>query len=137
MGRLVACAVSLRCRLKFSAKWSGIPFYVVGEKSASSLQDISSEFGSVDVRGQDSGNAANLANYILADLRDEPHSRLLYLTGDKNRDTMTQILANSNIKLEPLQVYQTQLSPTFHRRLSLAIESSSHQGRCRFVHSTF
>ncbi len=78
----------------------------MGEKS--SLHDVFAEFGSVDVRGQDSGNAADLANYILTDLRDEPCSQLLYLTGDKNRDTMAQVLANSNIKLEPLQVYQTQ-----------------------------
>ena len=78
---------------------------------------------SVDVRGQLSGNATTLASFILED-PDKP-SRLLYLTGDKNRDTLTHILQEGGILLEPLQTYKTEGSPSFTKDLTTVIQTSS------------
>jgi uroporphyrinogen-III synthase len=108
------------------AGWALIPFYVVGGKTASALRDVftSLDLGRVDIRGHESGNAANLATFILADLHGKAGAKLLYLTGDKNRDTVTRILEDNNIELELLQVYKTQGSLSFGSNLSLALESS-------------
>jgi uroporphyrinogen-III synthase len=80
-------------------------------------------FTSVDVRGQLSGNASTLASFIMGDF-DKP-SKLLYLTGDKNRDTLTHILQEGGISLESLQTYKTEGSSSFAKDLSTAIHTSS------------
>ncbi|KAF8877568.1 hypothetical protein CPB84DRAFT_1966328, partial [Gymnopilus junonius] len=73
------------------------------------------------IRGENSGSAAALAPLILQDIRDQGHSRanadasprLLYLTGDKNRDTLPQVLGEGGVELEEVQVYVTQGSVAF------------------------
>ncbi|GAA5978619.1 hypothetical protein JCM11641_002791 [Rhodosporidiobolus odoratus] len=59
--------------------------------------------------------------------------RLLYLTGDKNRDTLPSILSSSSsasshstFDLDALQVYSTTVSPTFHSSLTSKLSSLSH-----------
>ncbi|KAJ6607406.1 tetrapyrrole biosynthesis, uroporphyrinogen III synthase [Mycena sp. CBHHK59/15] len=114
--------------------WSSTPFYVVGKNTASMLTAIrlahpQSRFVPRDTRGESSGTSEQLARFILADLESSPESAqlpLLYLTGDKNRDTLPDILRRGGLELSPLQVYQTQGSESFPRDLKLAIESSPH-----------
>jgi uroporphyrinogen-III synthase len=55
----------------------------------------------------ESGNAEKLADHIMS--ADGGKRRLLYLTGDKNRDTLPNKIneSSSNIELVPLQVYAT------------------------------
>ncbi|KAJ7637681.1 tetrapyrrole biosynthesis, uroporphyrinogen III synthase [Mycena polygramma] len=112
--------------------WSSTPFYVVGKSTASSLKAIRdahpySRLVPNDIRGESSGTSEQLANFIVADLDSlPPESRqkpFLYLTGDKNRDTLPDILHNGNIELDPLQVYQTQGSSSFPDDLKLTLES--------------
>ncbi|KAJ7931433.1 tetrapyrrole biosynthesis, uroporphyrinogen III synthase, partial [Mycena leptocephala] len=119
------------------SNWSSTPFYVVGKSTASSLRAIRdvhphSRFSPADIRGESSGTSEQLAKFILADLDSlPPKSRqkpFLYLTGDKNRDTLPDILRSGDIEISPLQVYQTQGSSRFPDDLKLALESSSHQG---------
>ena len=115
-------------QVRFPAGWCEIPFYVVGQATASALISVFITYvhlglTSVDVRGQLSGNAATLASFILED-PDKP-SRLLCLTGDKNRDTLTRILQEGGISLEPLQTYKTEGSPSFAKELSTVIQTSS------------
>lgn len=111
----------------FPAGWCEVPFYVVGQATASALITVFGAYvhlglTSVDVRGQMSGNATTLASFILED-PDKP-SRLLYLTGDKNRDTLTRVLQEGGISLEPLQTYKTEGSPSFAEDLSTVIQTS-------------
>lgn len=111
----------------FPELWSHVPFYVVGEATANSLRQIFSDFADlglavVDVRGQSSGNAATLSTFILDDLKTRP-VRLLYLTGDKNRDTLSKALEGGGISLHSIQVYRTVGSPTFERDLALGLAS--------------
>ena len=115
-------------QVRFPAGWCEIPFYVVGQATASALISVFGAYvhlglTSVDVRGQLSGNATTLASFILED-PDKP-SRLLYLTGDKNRDTLTNILQEGGISVEPLQTYKTEGSPSFAEDLSTVIQTSS------------
>jgi uroporphyrinogen-III synthase len=109
---------------RFLADWDDVPIYVVGEKTASSLRNVFARYTGIhpDIRGQESGSAASLATFILSDVHGRFGTNLLYLTGDKNRDTLSSMLSGENIKLEPLQVYRTQESPSFDSRLSSVLE---------------
>ncbi|OSD03820.1 tetrapyrrole biosynthesis uroporphyrinogen III synthase [Trametes coccinea BRFM310] len=102
--------------------WAAVPFYAVGAATATALSSIGSAYPSSphaphDIRGgAESGTAEKLAHFILADLARSPtrHGKtLLYLTGDKNRDTLPRILSEGGLELESLQVYATQGSSTF------------------------
>ena len=93
------------------AGWCEIPFYVVGQATASALINVFGAYAHlgltrVNVRGQSSGNVATLASFILEE-PDKP-SMLLYLTGDKNRDTLAHILQGGGILLNPFQNYKTE-----------------------------
>ncbi|OBZ74927.1 Uroporphyrinogen-III synthase [Grifola frondosa] len=73
--------------------------------------------------GSESGTSERLAQFILRDLRATSGSKkLLYLTGDKNRDTLPNILKAGGLELQPLQVYETQGSSTFAQDLKIAID---------------
>jgi uroporphyrinogen-III synthase len=103
-----------------------VPFYVVGEATSAALRDICEKiplYTSRDIRGgSETGTAERLAGFILKDLPSDGTSRkLLYLTGDKNRDTLPKILESAGVALDPLQVYATQGSSTFPHDLSLAL----------------
>lgn len=107
--------------------WCEIPFYVVGQATALALTSVFGAYlhlglTSLDVRGQSSGNAATLASFILED-PDSP-LMLLYLTGDKNQESLPHILQRGGISLEPLQTYKTQGSTSFAKNLSTAIQTS-------------
>ena len=106
--------------------WSKIPFYVVGHTTAKALQNAFASYpfkAEIDVRGQSSGNAAALAPFILSDIKDRP-VKLLYLTGDKNRDTLTNILTEEGIILEAVQVYATEGSPRFEEQIACALDEA-------------
>ncbi|KAK0496489.1 tetrapyrrole biosynthesis, uroporphyrinogen III synthase [Armillaria luteobubalina] len=90
----------------------GFLFYVVGKATASTLR---SSMVNADIRGEHSGTAEQLANFILAE---QPRpTKLLYLTGDKNRDTLPSILGSAGVFLYSLKVYETQGSSTFSQQL--------------------
>ena len=111
--------------------WTNTPFYVVGEATATALREIRGAVGGSvlapeDIRGgAESGTSEKLAHFILQDLspNDEPR-KLLYLTGDKNRDVLSSILRDGGIELQAQQVYATQGSSTFPSDLQHAIEST-------------
>lgn len=108
-----------------AAGWCGLRFYTVGEATATSLRiAMSSCSDELDIRGQQCGNAENLSSFILQDLGVSSSARLLYLTGDKNRDTITRKLADTGIHLIPLQVYATKTSTTFDVQLKAALFSA-------------
>ncbi|KAF9074459.1 tetrapyrrole biosynthesis, uroporphyrinogen III synthase [Rhodocollybia butyracea] len=101
--------------------WSNVLFYVVGATTAAVLRDIYQSTG--QIRGEQTGTAEQLAKFILEDL---PHDRpkcLLYLTGDKNRDTLASALNKDNIDLKSIQVYGTRGSARFPADLSEALKN--------------
>ncbi|KAL4065617.1 tetrapyrrole biosynthesis, uroporphyrinogen III synthase [Scleroderma yunnanense] len=105
-----------------SADWVSVPFYVIGEATASAAAELRKTLPSRlipdDIRGQtQSGTAEQLARFILSDLTARANGStartLLYLTGDKNRDTLPKILTSGGVGLDVLQVYATHVSPSF------------------------
>lgn len=54
------------------------------------------------------GKAESLAQFVLDDLSSRQQgSKLLYLTGDKNRDTFLRIMTEHNIHVQSMMVYET------------------------------
>jgi uroporphyrinogen-III synthase len=79
----------------------------------------------MDIRGgSEAGTSERLAHFILNDLPEREGVKLLYLTGDKNRDTLPNILAESRVILDSAQVYATQGSSTFAEDLQKVIKST-------------
>ncbi|PSR78948.1 hypothetical protein PHLCEN_2v7252 [Hermanssonia centrifuga] len=113
-----------------SGDWSQIPFYVVGAATATALADIrkvagSSRLAPQNIRGgSESGTSEKLAHFILQDFPStNGPQRLLYLTGDKNRDTLPSFLNGGGIDLQSLKVYETQGSSTFASDLQTILSS--------------
>ncbi|KAF8349213.1 tetrapyrrole biosynthesis, uroporphyrinogen III synthase [Amanita rubescens] len=111
--------------------WFTVPFYVVGKATASALSSLHDLFPATHhhllpspamIRGQESGNAEQLANFIVQDVKANGHeSNLLYLTGDKNRETLPSILNAAGLKFDPVQVYGTTGSSSFNDDLERVI----------------
>lgn len=111
---------------RIALSWSTIPFYVVGAATASTLTSIASSFPTSpyvprDIRGTESGTAEKLARFIISDVSESGSKRLLYLTGDKNRDTLPKVLSEARLHLDNLQVYATQGSSRFEENLQTAL----------------
>jgi uroporphyrinogen-III synthase len=122
--------------------WSKTVFYGVGTATTTALHKIATSYPNsslapTDVRGGvETGSAEKLAHFVLKDLNIEKGTtRLLYLTGDKNRDTLPSILIEQGVVLETLQVYKTRGSRTFRRDLIDALERfSTRKCLCLFSH---
>ncbi|KAG2125715.1 tetrapyrrole biosynthesis, uroporphyrinogen III synthase [Suillus clintonianus] len=113
--------------LKDESDWWSVPFYAVGEATSVALRDLCEKiplYSPRDIRGgSETGTAERLAAFILKDLpSDGTNRKLLYLTGDKNRDTLPKLLESAGVALDPLQVYATKGSSTFPHDLSLALQ---------------
>ncbi|KAI0790222.1 tetrapyrrole biosynthesis uroporphyrinogen III synthase [Irpex lacteus] len=114
-----------------TADWTILPFYVVGQATATALGEISKEVGETllaphNIRGgSETGTGEKLAHFILEDLKERSNDppKLLYLTGDKNRDVLPSILRNGGIELQPLQVYKTQGASSFPDGLRDALDT--------------
>lgn len=93
------------------------------------LADIRRDYGSLlapkVIRGSsETGTSERLAHFILEDLpAKESRRKLLYLTGDKNRDVLPNILKGGDVELESLKVYETQGSSNFAEELDKAIQT--------------
>lgn len=124
-----------------SANWTNVPFYVVGESTASALQDhspshLASLYPSACL-GANSGTGEQLANFILSNgsTTKRCKTKLLFLVGDKNRDILPKALEAGGYELDTLQVYETCGSPLFASSLG-SVVSSSPSSEC-FIRVTF
>jgi hypothetical protein len=107
---------------------SSIPFYVVGEATAAAVQEIqlrfkSNGFSCALIRGEQSGTGEQLGRFITDHYDGHGMGKLLYLTGDKNRDTVPSILAENNIPFQALQVYETRQRTDFEVLLDQVVDS--------------
>jgi uroporphyrinogen-III synthase len=101
--------------------WRLMRFYAVGPATAAALlaQLLNPP---QDVRGTESGTAEQLARHIVQDATRE--ERLLYLTGDKNKDTLYRIVADGLGEgvLRELRVYATRGVWDFDGSLARALQ---------------
>ncbi|KAI6011215.1 hypothetical protein PISMIDRAFT_30489 [Pisolithus microcarpus 441] len=101
----------VRCGDEGKMSRGSIPFYVAAHELGKRLPR---GLGPTDVRGgSEVGSAEQLARFILEDGDVPEPGKILYLTGGKNRDTMSKILNQGSVGLEELQVYETRGSSTF------------------------
>jgi hypothetical protein len=72
---------------------------------------------------EESGHAESLAEFVLLDLPSRDRgSRLLGLVGDKNMDTFPSIMAENDIHLENLMVYETAAASDLDSRVSKVVQ---------------
>jgi uroporphyrinogen-III synthase len=110
---------------RIPADWRTVPFYVVGEATAAAASQIHTAFpvhlapAAHQVRGgAAAGTAERLAGFILGE---GCGGRMLYLTGDKNRETLPGLLAAGGVALETLEVYGTAGSASFRDDVRAAL----------------
>ncbi|KAG5649969.1 hypothetical protein H0H81_001277 [Sphagnurus paluster] len=98
----------------------------VGEATAAVLKQMQqgTPYTPQIIRGEASGTGKRLAQFICEQADGKP-KKLLYLTGDKNRDTVPTILAQAGVEFRSLKVYETQGSCTFARDLKDALKIAS------------
>lgn len=82
-------------------QWENVPAYVVGPKTAKEFHDLG-----FDVRGQNTGDAGTLASWI-ADT--DSTGRLLFLSGNRRRDTLPNRLDDRNVSFDEQVVYKTKI----------------------------
>ncbi|GAA5900769.1 hypothetical protein JCM8208_004606 [Rhodotorula glutinis] len=115
---------------------SSLPFFVVGHATHDALAPLVPP--STPILGaRESGTGESLARFILAYFaHSSPSSSssapprrqtctLLYLTGDKNRDTLPRLLADGGITAHELQVYATARAQSFERELERALRRAA------------
>lgn len=73
--------------------------------------------------GAEAGTGERLAAFILAE--GCQGRRMLYLTTDKSRETLPEVLSAGEVALETLEVYRTTGSSTFRDDLEAALERVS------------
>lgn len=105
--------------------WCDVQHYVVGELTEKALKSASTTHSppSRNVLGANSGNGSNLADFI-----GQNHPRtglpLLYLIGDKTKDTIAKKLALADIGLEELQVYETKTRSVFEEEFRATVHTA-------------
>lgn len=104
--------------------WRATRFYVVGPTTAAALQARLPN-PPQDVRGMESGTAEQLARFIVHDATRE--ERLLYLTGDKNRETLSRVVREGlgESVLRELRVYATHGVRDFEGSLTRALQGET------------
>lgn len=86
-------------REALAESWREAPAYAVGPKTATRLRDVG-----FHPRGEDAGNAAALARQIV---NDRPSAPLLFLSGNRRRDTLPTRLRAEEVPFEEVVVYET------------------------------
>ena len=116
------------------ADWSTIPFYVVGTATGNVLRKMpTSSFtpSPQNTIGEGSGTGEALAELIIDDQsRRAPGLPLLYLTGDKNRDTLPSLVKAMGLDLEPIRVYETRGSRNFSTGVKELLQCHLPLGEC-------
>lgn len=79
--------------------WQGAPAYAVGPKTADRLRGVG-----LQPRGEEAGNAAALARQIVDDA---PSAPLLFLSGNRRRDTLPNRLRAGEVPFDEVVVYET------------------------------
>lgn len=97
-----ACA-ALEAQDAFLGCWRGRTAYTVGPATAAAARALG-----LAPAGEAAGDAAALAARIIDD---EPEAPLLFLSGDRRRDTLPAALERAGVRFEELTVYRTHLVP--------------------------
>lgn len=107
-----------------SPRWTR-PFFVVGSATERALVHVGLSPAQI-FGAEEAGTGERLASFIRDWFRADPPARpLLYLVGDKRRDTISSILDNAEIALEELQVYSARPRADFVAEFERAIDEAA------------
>lgn len=90
-----------------AGRWEGTPAYVVGPKTGDRFRSLG-----LDVRGKQTGTADALASLVT---EATPQRPLLFLSGNRRRDTLPDALRTSGVAFDEVVVYET------HTRTDLSL----------------
>lgn len=114
-------AVEAWARATADAAWTDVPFYAVATATADALVRAGVPAARI-IGAEDAGTGERLASFMLDRLQDIPPDRpLLYLVGDKRRDTIARALADGGIAVEEMQVYSTRVRRAFPLDFRIAL----------------
>jgi uroporphyrinogen-III synthase len=100
-----------------------LPVFVVGPATAEALASTACPPRAV-LGAASSGTGESLARFIGNHYASSPPPLpLLYLVGDKRRDVLPSILRDAGIALEELEVYRTDVRPSFEAELDVALDA--------------
>lgn len=112
--------------------WKQLPFFVVGRATSDALLGVSNcPTTSERVYGAESGTGERLAHFMRewfgAERGEGEVKPLLYLVGDKNKETIQQILreGKGGVETDRVQVYETEVVESFGADLEAALGSST------------
>jgi uroporphyrinogen-III synthase len=120
-----------------SQSWQKIPFYAVGPATAASLTRLHPSIRphpSLILGADESGSAERLAGFIRTSHKKTQQQQqqptkstfpLLYLVGDKRKDSLPSLLSEQGIEMHEIQAYETYQSPTFEADYSALLDDNS------------
>ena len=77
------------------------------------------------------GNSESLARFVLGDMASRrTGGKLLYLTGDKNRDTFHRIISENGVIIEELMVYETKAARDLEERIAHTAQEIANGAAC-------
>ncbi|KAJ3250683.1 hypothetical protein HDU77_006446 [Chytriomyces hyalinus] len=95
--------------------WNKRPFFTVGPSAISIIEQMG-----FTPSGSESGNASNLATFIIDNLTSS--GPLLFLSGDKSLNILQERLKEAGISLDSIMVYTTGPNPQFKCQYEAAAE---------------
>ncbi|KAM0786173.1 hypothetical protein ACM66B_006980 [Microbotryomycetes sp. NB124-2] len=129
-----------------TADWSDVPFYVVGNPCKDALMCLPNGQSwkprpELVLGASESGTGEKLANYIVNRTFEQLQQQqnfgstsrkttkpFLWLVGDKNRDTVPNILERAGFQAERLQVYETSFCQDFEKVLDTVLDEAAAKG---------
>lgn len=102
-------------------KWIEKPTFCIGHSTELAARE---QVGLVNILGTDSGNAKNLANFIVTTFKKDIKKSLLLPCSDIARDTLPQILLENGIEVKKIIVYKTEAHDLLKETLELSLKKS-------------
>ncbi|KAI8845082.1 tetrapyrrole biosynthesis, uroporphyrinogen III synthase [Chytriomyces cf. hyalinus JEL632] len=99
-------ATSARAVNALRRVWDGRPFFTVGPSAVNIIEQMG-----FTPSGSESGNASNLATFIVDNLNSS--GPLLFLSGDKSLNILQERLKEAGISLDSIMAYTTGPNPQF------------------------
>lgn len=110
-------------------KWDGVPFFAVGKGTRDCLLRLPDPPPISNIHASETtGSGFKLATFIISHYIVPPTLPLLYLVGDKNRETIPSMLGERGIGLERVQVYGCEPCEKFEGSLDRILEGIPSEG---------
>ncbi|KAJ8673723.1 hypothetical protein QAD02_004985 [Eretmocerus hayati] len=118
-------AIALANKLTQSSHdpWTKIPVYCVGQTTETLTRE---QIGLTNISGSHSGNAKNLANFIVNSKRENSKSPLLLPCSNIARDVIPTVLLENGIEVEKVIVYETKAKSHLKEALQEALGQHPH-----------